>query len=292
MPTPFPTPTPTQGALLRATVARLEAAGVEAARRSAEWLLEEVTGQKRALLYAFPERPVTAAAIERLNGLVARRVAGEPLQYVVGHTDFFGLRLTVAPGVLIPRPETEELAERALHWLKRHHSPRILDAGTGSGCLALALKDARPDADVHALDISPEALVLARANAARLRLDVAFYESDLLAPVLAGIEGVFDLVVSNPPYIPVAELAELAREVAGHEPHVALLSGDDPLTFYHALARHGERYVRPGGALFAETHEAFGPASARCFAPPAWAKASVLKDATGRDRFVVALRAA
>ncbi|HYE58890.1 MAG TPA: peptide chain release factor N(5)-glutamine methyltransferase [Rhodothermales bacterium] len=281
----------TCAALLRHLEATLEMAGVDEARRSAEWIAEEATGQRRALLYAYPDRPVDAETWARAEAMVARRAAGEPLQYVVGHVDFRGLRLAVAPGVLIPRPETEELVDHVLGALKGVSAPRVLDAGTGSGCLALALKAAHPDARVTALDVSPDALRIARANAAALGLDVVFVQADLLSPGLP-VEGPFDLIVSNPPYIPDAEACTLDSVVLDHEPHVALFSGADPLTFYHTLARHGAAILRPGGLLWAEAHTDYAPAAAGCFEGPGWASAVIHHDTARRPRFVEARRAA
>ncbi len=280
----------TQGALLRHLYARLDAAGVGEPRRGAEWIAEEATGTRAALLHAFPERPVAPSVAARADALATERAAGVPLQYVVGHVHFHGLLLRVGPGVLIPRPETEELAGHVIGALDGLAAPRVLDAGTGSGCLALAVKSARPDAHVTAFDVSPEALAHARANAAALHLDVAFAEADLRAPTLPFAPG-FDLLVSNPPYIPDGEACTLEADVIEHEPHVALFTGADPLTFYHALARHGAALVRPGGVLWAETHTDFAAASAACFGGPAWASATVHNDLARRPRFVEARRA-
>jgi release factor glutamine methyltransferase len=280
----------TRAALLRHLEATLDMAGVDETRRSAEWIAEEVTGQRRAQLYAYPEQPVEAGAWARAEAMAARRAAGEPLQYVVGHVDFRGLRLAIAPGVLIPRPETEELVDHVVHALKGQAAPRVLDAGTGSGCIALAIKAVRPDAAIVALDVSTDALRIARANAATLGLDVVFMQADLLAGPLP-VTGAFDLVVSNPPYIPDAEACTLEPVVRDHEPHVALFSGADALTFYRALARHGAALLVPGGVLWAEAHTDYAQAAAACFTAPGWASATVHHDTARRPRFVEARRA-
>jgi len=281
----------TQGALLRHLEATFTAAGTDEAHRSAEWIAEEVTGLRRALLYAYPEQPVSAEVAARAGALAARRAAGEPLQYVIGHVNFRGLRVHVGPGVLIPRPETEELAGHGLAALDGRLSPRVLDAGTGSGCLALALKSEHAGAHVTALDVCPDALAIARANATALGLDIAFVEADLLAPTLPILPGL-DLIVSNPPYIPDGEACTLDAVVLDHEPHVALFTGADPLVFYRALARHGAALLRSGGVLWAEAHLDFAEEAAACFALPAWAHATVHNDAARRPRFIEARRAA
>ena len=281
----------TLGALLRQTEAALVAAGVDEARRTAEWLVEEATGARRSRLHAFPETPVAAADADRLAALTARRALGEPVQYVVGHADFFGLRLAVGPGVLIPRPETEGLVEHALASIRGVPSPRVLDAGTGSGAIALAIKAQRPDADVHALDVSPDALGWARRNGAALGLAVTFHEGDLLGPALPSpLPEDLDLLVSNPPYVLDAERPGLAREVAAHEPALALFCGDDPALFYRALARHGTKHLRPGGAVWLEGHADHAGAVAEAFAAPAYAGVRVHRDLAGLDRYVEARR--
>ena len=230
--------------------------------------------------------------------MLVRRLAGEPVQYVTGEAAFRRLALSVGPGVLIPRPETEDLVQHVLDELRRLNDTglsdvRVLDAGTGSGCIALAVKDEHPASTVHALDVSDDALVLASANAARLGLDVAFYRADLLADALPEAvcdAGPFDVLVSNPPYIPDADASALAREVALHEPPLALFSGPDPLAFYRALARHAEALVRPGGLVALEVDDAHAHASAVCFTPDVFSDVRILTDLYGRDRFLLARR--
>ena len=271
---------------------RLREGGVEGARRTAEWIVEETTGADRAALYARPGVPIPPEARERTDRLVARRLAGEPVQYVLGHADFYGLRLHVSPAVLVPRPETEEVVEEAIRRLRGVEAPRVLDVGTGSGAVALAVKQERPDAEVFAVDVSPDALALARANAERLGLRVTFVEGDALRPELAAsVPSAFSLVVSNPPYVPEGERAGLQREVRDHEPPVALFVPDaDPLVFYRALAGHAGRLLRPGGWLVAETHADFGVAVGDLWGRAGLADVGVLPDLSGRDRIAVARR--
>ncbi len=261
---------------------------MEDARRQAEWMLEALTGRGRAALYAYPERDLTSEQCASLNAWIARRVAGEPIQYVLGEAEFCGLRLRVTPAVLIPRPETEEVVGHALEKVRGVPQPRVLDVGTGSGCIALALKAARPDADVHALDVSRAALAVARENAERLGLSVAFYTADLRAPDLDAVPGPFSVIVSNPPYIPDAEKDTLEHHVRDFEPALALFSGSDPLVFYHALARHARRLLVPGGYLVTETHADHAQASAACFTAAGLTGADVRADLYGRPRVALA----
>jgi release factor glutamine methyltransferase len=278
--------------LLDRAVRRLEAAGVEGARRTAEWIVEETTGAGRPALYARPEAPVSPEAAARTDRLVARRAAGEPVQYVLGHADFYGLRLTVSPAVLVPRPETETVVEEALRRVGGVDAPRVLDVGTGSGAVALAVKHERPDAEVVALDVSPDALAVAAANAARLGLAVLFVHGDALRATLPDrVPSALDLVVSNPPYVPRAERAGLQREVRDHEPPGALFVPDaDPLVFYRALAGHAGRVLRPGGWLVAETHADYGAGVRGLWVEAGLEGADVLPDLAGRDRVAVARR--
>ncbi|MEO1480418.1 MAG: peptide chain release factor N(5)-glutamine methyltransferase, partial [Bacteroidota bacterium] len=182
--------------------------------------------------------------------LVARRLAREPLQNVTGEAHFYGLALRVEPAVLIPRPETEEVVEAALKTIADADAPWVLDIGTGSGAIALAVKHERPDAEVFAVDVSAEALDVAMRNAQRLGLDVAFVHADLFDPRFTErVENRFDLVLSNPPYVPDDELDTLQPEVRDFEPEGALVTGGDPLRFYRALAVVGAELLKPSGWL-------------------------------------------
>jgi release factor glutamine methyltransferase len=280
----------TRHALLENTVARLEGANIEDARRNAEWLLEEVLGASRAALYAHPEAPVSPGEALHVEALVARRLRREPLQYVLGHADFFGLRLRVTPAVLIPRPETEEVAEEALLRLKGREAPWVLDVGTGSGALALALKRRRPDAEVFACDVSEAALAVAAENAAHLDLAVAFIQADVLDPAFThAAPPAFDLVVSNPPYVPETEREALAPEVRDHEPAGALFVPDgDPLLFYRALAARAPDLLKPGGWLVVETHADYGADVRGLFTDAGLEGVALRRDLSGRPRIVSA----
>jgi release factor glutamine methyltransferase len=197
----------------------LTSRGVETARLDAERLLSRALGLSRLELYTQHDRPLTEDERERARGLVQRRGRREPLAYVLGDWDFRRLTLTTDARALVPRPETEVVVERCLELLEGIEAPTVVDVGTGTGAIALALKQERPDARVTATDASPSALGLARENAAANALDVTFVESDLLDRV----GGAFDLVVSNPPYVLADELDVLEPEVRDWEPRDALL---------------------------------------------------------------------
>ena len=282
----------TRRALLDDAVAHLAEAGVEDARRTAEWIVEEATGADRAALYARPEVVVEPAEAALVARYVARRATGEPVQYVLGHADFYGLRLAVTPDVLIPRPETEEVVEEALRRIRDAEAPWVLDVGTGSGAIALAVKHERPDAEVFAVDVSPAALAVAAANADRLGLEVAFVEADALRPAFAAdVPPTFDLLVSNPPYVPEAERTGLQVEVRDHEPASALFVPDaDPLVFYRALAGHADAVLKPGGWLVAETHADLGRGVGELWTDAGLADVEVLPDLAGRNRIAVGRR--
>ena len=205
--------------VLRGATDYLAARGVEHPRLDAERLLSRALGLTRMELYTQHDRPLTEEERASARELVQRRGRREPLAYVLGDWDFRRLTLATDARALVPRPETEIVVERCLALLDGVDSPRVVDVGTGTGAIALALKHERPDARVTATDISPAALELARANAVRLELEVELIETDLLA----GLAGVFDLVVSNPPYVLAGELPELEPEVRDWEPELALL---------------------------------------------------------------------
>ncbi len=236
--------------------------------------------------------PVPAAALARLPEVQARLLAHEPVQYVLGTAHFADLELEVTPTTLIPRPETEELVQLITRAQAGRPGARVLDVGTGSGCLAIALARALPRAQVLAVDISAEALAVARRNAARYAPDVQLEQVDILEgwPVAVAPAGL-DILVSNPPYVRESERALMRENVLAWEPATALFVPDhDPLLFYRRLAAVGERLLRPGGSIWLEINEALGAETAALFAGSAFAHAAVLNDFLGRPRFVRAVR--
>lgn len=263
--------------------------GVDSPRLQVELLLAHVLELPRLQLYLNFERPLTDAEADRLRGLVHRRGRREPLQYLLGEAAFCGRDFTVTPDVLIPRPETEGLAELAWQWLAAHRSadPRVLDYGTGSGCLAVTLALEHPPARIHALDISPEALEVARANAARhgVAERVHFVDGEGMGALPA--ELVFDLIVANPPYIPSAEIAELQAEVRENEPRQALDGGPDGLRFIRELAGGSSR-LKPGGRLMLEFADGQEQAAAAVFTEAGWAVNNIVPDLSGTPRILVA----
>lgn len=257
------------------------------ARAVAFLVLEEAFGVSRLDVYADKVRHFSEDERRRLRDISRRLAAGEPVQYVLGWADFCGLRLAVTPATLIPRPETEELVAWAV--AESPAARRVLDAGTGSGCIALALARAFPAAEVTAWDVSPEALAVAAANAAACGVALRCERRDLLdAPQP---DAPFDLIVSNPPYVCSAERAGMEARVLDYEPATALfVPDDDPLRFYRALAALGQRALVPGGRMYVEINAAYGPQTAECFAAAGYGDVELRRDAYGRDRMVRAVR--
>ena len=284
---------PTWGRLLREATQALNDGGVPEPRRTALWLLEDVLGCDQARLLAYPERAATPEQADTFAALLRRRLQHEPVQYILGSADFFGLRLRVTPAVLIPRPETEQVVEEALAMLAGRVRPRILDIGTGSGCIALALQHERPDADIFACDLSAAALDVARVNAEAHRLAVVFLQADVLAPDFPDhLPGPFDLIISNPPYIPDAEAGALESDVRDFEPHLALFAGDDPVLFYRAIAGHAPTLLAPGGLLAFEAHVEYAEAVCDLLAEAGFVDVRLKRDLAGRRRIVTAQSAA
>ena len=239
---------------IREGTERLQARARGDARLDAETLMMHVLGRNKAYLYAHPEVELACGELNRYQEALQRRAAGEPLQYITGHQEFWGLDLLVTPAVLVPRRETEHAVEAALELLREIKSPRVIDVGTGSGCIALALASELPGASLNAVDISNDALEVARKNAKRLNLldRVAFSQSDLLGSYLNGAPA-FDMVVSNPPYVGNSEADKLQVEVREHEPHCALFGGGvEGLDIYRRLIPQAARVLKPGGWLVME----------------------------------------
>jgi len=237
---------------LRSAVDRLAAAGVGSPRMNAELLLMFTLACDRAYLFAHPERELSAEEKARYEEALTQRARGVPAQYITGHQEFWGMDLIVSPAVLIPRPETEHVVETALA-LSLTTNSRIVDVGTGSGCIALALAKELPQAEIHATDISPTALEIARANAALHRLDnrIQFQQTDLLEGV--GFEpGTFDLIVSNPPYVGESEEDQVQLEVRKFEPRNAVFAGPTGLEVIERLIPQAHATLKPGGFLVME----------------------------------------
>lgn len=276
-------------ALLGSASRRLAAAGIDSADLDAELLLRHVLGWDRARVVSSALEPVPGAAEARFEALVAERAKRRPLQHLTGKQAFWRHEFLVTPAVLIPRPETELIVEESLRRLRGAHRPMIVDVGTGSGCIALSLAAELRDAEVHAIDISPAALAVARENALGLGLAerVSFHEGDLLAPV-AHEEGRFDLVACNPPYVDPTD--ELPPEVRDHDPAVALFPPGEPLSVYARLAPQALRALKPGGWLVLEVGAWMSPSVTGLLADTGFAIDDVVRDLQDIPRTVVARR--
>jgi release factor glutamine methyltransferase len=236
--------------------------------------------------------PVPAEILARLPDIKARLLAHEPVQYVLGTAHFAGMELEVSPATLIPRPETEELAQLVAQEQAGRTCRTVLDVGTGSGCLVLAVAQALQPARAVAVDISEEALAVARRNAARYAPAVEFQQLDILRDMPTKImPGSLDVLVSNPPYVRDSERAQMRENVLAWEPATALFVPDaDPLIFYKRLAELAAVLLRPGGAVYLEINEALGAETAALFPAPGFADVRVVSDFFGRVRFVRATK--
>ncbi len=250
-------------------------------------ILAHALGLKRLDLYLDLDRPLTEAQLENLRPLVKRRAAREPLQYILGRVEFAGLHLAVDSRALIPRPETEELADLLHRRLRDTPPARVLDLGTGSGALTLALAQSFPDAEVTATDASAEALALAGENATRNRLDerIRFLEGSWWDALPMG--ATFDLIVSNPPYLTGEEMRTAAPEVAAHEPHAALAAGTDGMDDLRILLAGAPTFLAEGGLLALETGIAQGDAL-QALAQENGLQGEVLEDLNQRPRYFFA----
>lgn len=273
--------------MLRWTVGRFERQGIESARLDAELLAARAFSRSRVELYTHFDQPLAEAELSGFRELVQRRLHGEPVAYILGQKEFWSLDLRVDGRVLVPRPDTETLVEQALECLcalPSNAGPlRIADIGTGSGAVALALKKERPDDQVFACDISDEALAVARANAERLGLSVEFLRGDLLAP-MADLPS-FDVIVSNPPYIPSAEIDGLSAEVR-REPRLALDGGGDGLDVVRRLVREARPRLREPGALAIEIGAGQAETAMDILREAGFARVGSRKDLAGISRVV------
>jgi release factor glutamine methyltransferase len=302
-------------------MAQLRAAQIPSHTLAAELLLMHALGRDRAWMYSHPEAALDPATAENFLALIARRAAGEPVQYLTGKQEFWGLEFEVTPAVLIPRPETEHVMEVALarlgeRGIKIHMDTgapreklRVVDVGTGSGCLAVALAWELPHAEAFATDISEPALEVARRNAARHGVAdrILFLQRDLLTglenidpssegarhamPASGAGAALFDLIVSNPPYIARSEAAQLQREVRDHEPHAALFGGPTGVEMYQRLIDQARELLRDRGILVLELgHDSAEHVRTIFDAQPEWTKVAITVDFAGIPRVVAAER--
>ncbi|RTY38848.1 peptide chain release factor N(5)-glutamine methyltransferase [Chlorobium phaeovibrioides] len=275
--------------LLKTTEEFFSSKGVDEARIGAEMLLSQVLGLKRIELYLNYQRPVYPDELERFRGLCRQRLEGRPVQYIAGEQFFYGLQFHVDERVLIPRPETELLVEHALGFLENTQSARVMDIGTGSGCIAVTMALRNASLVLDALDCSVEALAVARGNALAHKVQdrVRFHEADIFrdsftAPFSAGT---YSLIVSNPPYIPDAEWELLQREVREYEPRLALTTPTG-MECYRAIAGHAGELLKPEGVLCFEVHAEGAAAVGAIMDSSGFSAITVTKDYSGLDRLV------
>lgn len=248
----------------------------------------EMLGQTTIDYYLGKDIILSSKEMQKLNGILARLLNFEPIQYIQGTARFLERSYHVAPGVLIPRPETEELVEVMLREISS--DARILDIGTGSGCIAISLSKAFPNARVTAWDVSEDALCIARRNNDDLQASVCFVKQDVLAWRGDGGQ-CYDVIVSNPPYITESEKQEMERNVLDWEPFSALfVPNNDPLLFYRRIGELGRMMLVDGGRLYFEINRAYGEATAMMLCGQGYTGIRILKDISGNDRFVIAER--
>jgi release factor glutamine methyltransferase len=259
------------------------------ARHDAEALMRFVLSKDRAWQLTHWDAGMTADDAERYDELLNRRAAGEPIQYILGEAEFYGLPFRVTPDVLIPRPETEHVIEKVLELAARFEAPRIVDVGTGSGAIAIALARALPNAQVVAIDFSPRALAVAKENADRNGVAdrIRFLCSNLLEPVTGES---FDFVVSNPPYVPAGDRESLAVEVRDHEPAIALFAGDDGLDAIRSLIPAAFTVLSPGGFFVMEFGFGQWPAISALIADAGFERIDFAPDLQRIPRVAVARR--
>lgn len=291
----------TVGRIIDWTTGHLKKSGSDTPRLDAEILLAHARKCSRIKLYVDYATPLTDSQRGAMRDLVRRRAQAEPVAYLVGHREFFGLDFRVTPDVLIPRPETETLVLETLTAAKKiggegsrdakRSPPRILDVGTGSGCIAIACAVSLPQSQVTAIDISPPALALARLNAQTHKVAdrIRFLEGDLLKPLAANEQ--FDLIASNPPYVADDEMAGLPPDVGRHEPHLALRAGPHGLDVIRRLVASAAPHLVPTGRLLIEISPEQAPAVFELLASQgAYQPATTVKDPSGRLRVVTAQR--
>jgi release factor glutamine methyltransferase len=300
---------------LRQAIARLRGAKIPSDTLAAELLLMHTLGRDRAWIYSHPESAIATDDLERYFALIARRAAGEPAQYLTGKQEFWGLEFEVNPSVLIPRPETEHVVEVALERLLSGSAGadlgsktadgklRVADVGTGSGCIAVALAKELPNAEIVATDNSAAALEVARRNAGRHGVAgrIQFVATDLLesfhreprivsrqSPVTSPDSRLFDLIVSNPPYVARDESETLAREVREHEPHAALFGGPKGTEIYGRLIEEVRELLMPGGVLVLELGYDSAPRVRPLFDNDGWTRVEITNDLARIPRVIAA----
>ncbi len=252
----------------------------------ADWVIEALTGHRLSERLRHATQLLSWAQLGQLETYTTQLLQHRPVQYVLGESYFYGLKLWVDESVLIPRPETEELVDWALKTIDLQPGRRVLDIGTGSGCIPLAIKKNRPEAVVYGIDISEAALAVARRNAGELGLEVHFQHRDILDPAQAEELAPLDVIISNPPYITLPEKDSMEAHVLDYEPHLALfVSNNDPQQFYKAIEHFARKKLAAGGQLFLELHRDFAGETAAYYRDKGW-HAVLRKDMQDNDRML------
>ena len=272
--------------MLKWAAAYFEEKGISNPRLSIEWLLAEVLQKKRLDLYLIFDRPLSREELDFIKPMIKRRAQHEPLQYILGNTNFFGTTLKVSPDVFIPRPETEELVDWVLQNTTSNDPFIVLDIGTGSGCIPIALKKARVNWSIHAFDVSNKALLIATENAALNGTKIDFWKDDIFSPSTKLLAQEFNVITSNPPYILHSEAEHLDIEVKAFEPSLALFTSSTE-KIYKAIIQFSTKCLKQNGLLAIEINEKFGNEILRLFNDQTW-EASIQKDYGGKDRFILA----
>jgi release factor glutamine methyltransferase len=275
--------------LLKSAEKQLRAAGVESAHREAEWLLAAILQTDRANLYLMRERRLQENERARFDEFLNRRLKREPLQYILGVCEFYGFAFAVTPAVLIPRPETELLVEKAVELASKFDAPQIIDLGTGSGCIAVSLAKLISKAQLVATDISPAALEIAMTNAKRLGVAdrIEFRLADMAQSEAFSHDEQFDLVVSNLPYVLETERASLQPEIRDWEPAEALYVKDDGLKFYRGIIDYCKKHLRPGGWVACEMASQRSTAIEKLFREAGFHEVQIINDLAGFERHLI-----
>lgn len=252
----------------------------------AKLIFEKILGLTALQIHLNPPLVITAANLAQIKEILNRLSQFEPIQYILGETEFYNVIIKVNKNVLIPRPETEELVD----WIIKEntHSPlNILDIGTGSGCIPIALSISLPHSTVSAWDISKQALILAAENAKINKVNIRFKQVDILQPIERPEEEKFDLIISNPPYVTKSEMVQMEKNVTNYEPHLALFVCDnDPLIFYRAIADIAKLKLKPLGRIYFEINERFGTETTTLLASKGFRDITIKKDINGKDRMI------
>lgn len=278
--------------MMSTTAKRLREHGIDTAISETEQILSHVLSVSRHQLYLDVDRELTPTQAQEVDQMVARRCRREPLQYILGTTEFYELEIECTKAALIPRPETELLVEAVFRRAKNFSGPRILDLGTGTGCITLALAAHLPDAKILATDISEDALLLARRNAEKLGLKerIDFLQKDMLEPRSLDEFGEVNIIVSNPPYVLYDERPDLQPEIRDWEPEAALFVEGGGLKFYRAIAGHAQRSLIPGGFVAVEMASQRTEEIESIFTSTRLTVKEIIKDYNGQKRHLIATR--